>query len=138
MTAYTKLVLREVAVSARVGLAPWERERAQRLLVDVELHADPEAYLASVSTRSLIDYRLVYERIQRWQGRAHTEILETLVSDLLDASFEDSQVVACRIWLRKVEALDRASAAGVDVFVTRREYEYRPGGRSRPRVVPRS
>ncbi len=137
MTSYAKVVLRDVAVSARVGLAPWERERAQRLLVDVELHADADPYLTSVSPRSLIDYRLIYDRVQRWQSRAHTDLLETLVSDLLDAGFEDAQVVACRIWLRKVEALDRASAAGVDVFLTRRDYEYRPFGRSRLRGVAR-
>lgn len=137
MTCYAKVVLRDVAVTARVGLAPWERERAQRLLVDVELHADPDAYLALASPRALIDYRLLYDRIQRWQSRPHTDILESLVSDLLEACFEDAQVIACRIWLRKVEALDRAGAAGVDAFMTRRDYEYRQTGRTRPRVVHR-
>lgn len=126
MSPYTKILLREVAVTVRVGLAPWERERAQRVVVDVELYAEPDRYLASATAASIVDYRPVYDRVRRWQSRPHTDVLETLVNDLLDACFEDAQVVACRVSIRKVEALDEASA-GVETSMTRRDYEYRHG-----------
>ena len=135
---YTAIFLRDVAVTARVGLAPWERERAQRLVVDVELCAEPDRYLASATATSIIDYRPVYDRVQRWRTRPHTDVLETLVNDLLDACFEDVHVVACRVLIRKVEALDQAGAAGVETSMTRRDYDYRnTGAAQRSRAIPR-
>jgi dihydroneopterin aldolase len=92
-TAYTKIVLKDVEVSARVGLASWERERPQRLIVNVELYAEPKDYLGYVTPRSIIDYYKLYDRIQSWRVRAHTDLVETLVSDLLDAGFDAGECV---------------------------------------------
>jgi dihydroneopterin aldolase len=57
---YTKIVLKNVEVTARVGLAAWERERPQRLVVNVELFAAPVDYLREVTSESIIDYCPIY------------------------------------------------------------------------------
>lgn len=121
--AHTKIVLRDVEVSVRVGLESWERERPQRLLVNVELYAESSDYLWCVTPNSIIDYRKIYDRIQSWRVGAHTDLIETPVSDLLAAGFDYRDVIACRVSVVKPDVLDQAQAAGAEAFMTRRDYE---------------
>lgn len=135
---YTKIILRDVAVSARVGLASWERETPQLLTVTVELYAALRDYLGDVKPASIINYCRIYDLIQGWRVRPHTELLETLVSDLLDACFECDDVSACRVSVTKPQVLDWAAAAGVEVFTTRSEYACSSGGQlARARAIQR-
>ena len=127
--AYTRLVLRDVEVTVRIGLAPWERQRPQRLLVNIELYAAAQNYLREVTVQSIIDYCPLYERIQRWRTRPHTELVETLVSDLLHACFEIPQVSACKVSVTKPEVFDQAKAAGSEAFMRRADYERSTGNR---------
>jgi len=121
--SYTKIVLRNVEVTVRIGLAAWERERPQRLVASVELYTASRDYLRDVTADSIIDYCPIYDRIQSWRSRKHTELIETLVSELLDACFDHPQVVACKVSVTKSEVLDQAEAAGAETFVHRREHE---------------
>lgn len=77
---YTKIVLRDVEVSARVGLASWERETSQRLVANVEFYAEAEDYLGRVKPATIIDYCRLYDLIRSWTVRPHTELLEKLVT----------------------------------------------------------
>jgi dihydroneopterin aldolase len=121
--AYTKLVLRKVEVTTRIGLAAWERERPQRLVVNVELYASSSDYLRTVDANTIIDYCPVYDRIQSWRTRAHTDLIETLVSDLLDACFGHPEVIACKVSVTKPDVFDQAEGAGAETFVQRADYE---------------
>jgi 7,8-dihydroneopterin aldolase/epimerase/oxygenase len=120
---YTKILLRDVQVATRVGLASWERETPQLLTVTVELYSGVRDYLGHVTPSSIINYCRIYDFIQSWTVRPHTELVETLVGDLLDTCFECLDVGACRISVTKPQVLDWAAAAGVEVFITRGEYE---------------
>jgi dihydroneopterin aldolase len=121
--AYTRIVLQNVEVAVHIGLAPWERQRPQRLRVSMELYAGSRDYLRDVTADSIIDYNPIYNRIQSWQSRPHTELIETLVSDLLSVCFECPQVLACKVSVTKPEVFDRCQAAGAEVFMRRRDYE---------------
>jgi dihydroneopterin aldolase len=125
---YTKVLLRGVEVSARIGLAAWERETPQRLIANIELYAEAKDYLGSVKPNTIIDYCPIYDLIQSWRLRAHTELLETLVTDLVDACFECLEVDACRISVLKPQVLDWAAAAGVEVYMTRKDYDCSSAG----------
>jgi 7,8-dihydroneopterin aldolase/epimerase/oxygenase len=124
---YTKVFLKDVEVTARIGLAPWERERPQRIVASVELYARSNEYLKTITAESMIDYSLIYERVQSWRTRAHIDLVETFVSELLAACFEYPQVMACKVSVTKPEVFDQAQAAGAEVFMTRRDYELSSG-----------
>ena len=121
--SYTRIILQNVAVTARVGLASWERERSQRLIVNIELYAGSQDYLSDVTNESIIDYCPIYARIQNWRTRAHTDLIETLVGDLLSVCFDCPQVAACKVSVAKPEVFDQAQGAGAEVFMHRRDYK---------------
>jgi len=120
---YTRIVLRNMEVTTRIGLAAWEHERSQRLLVSLELYAGSQNYLRDVTADSMIDYCPIYELIRGWGERTHTDLIETLVSELLEACFAHPQVMACKVSVTKPEVLDRIEAAGAEAFVYRQDYE---------------
>jgi 7,8-dihydroneopterin aldolase/epimerase/oxygenase len=130
--AYTKILLKNVEVTARVGLASWERERPQRLLVNIEFFAASDDYLRDVTNTSIIDYCPLYDRIQSWRTRAHVDLIETFVSELLNACFDCPQVIACKVSVTKPEVFDQAEGAAAEAFMHRQDYERRAGdGRSK-------
>lgn len=122
-TEYTRIVLRQVTTAARVGLASWERERPQKLLVNVELYAESHDYLGFVNPASIIDYYPIYSFIQGWRSRPHTELIEDLLVGLLNVCFAPLEVSACRVSVVKTEVLEYAAAAGAEAFMTREEYD---------------
>jgi dihydroneopterin aldolase len=126
---YTRIILQNVEVTARVGLAPWEQQRSQRLIVNIELYTASQDYLGDVTSDSIIDYCPLYERIQSWQTREHTDLIETLASDLLNACFVCPQVAACKVSVTKPTVFDQARGAGIEVLMDRRDYERSSGFR---------
>jgi dihydroneopterin aldolase len=120
--SYIRLVLEDVEVMASIGLAAWERQRAQPLVVNGELYADSVDYLQGLTQDAIIDYCRVYDRIQSWRVRAHTELIETLVLDLLEACFSYQRVCACKVSIVKSQVLNHAHAAGAEAFITRQDY----------------
>jgi hypothetical protein len=79
--------------------------------------------LREVTADSIIDYCPIYDHIQIWRARPHTELIETLVSELLEICFRCRQGTACKVSVTKLEVLDQALAVGVETCVNRRDHQ---------------
>jgi dihydroneopterin aldolase len=113
--SYTRVILRDVQTSAHVGLHPWERhpERPARLIVNVELFAHAQG--AGV----FIDYDPVRAAIGSFPLRPHTDLLETLVEELVAVCLANPRVEACRVSVVKPDIFNDAAAVGVEFFRVR-------------------
>jgi dihydroneopterin aldolase len=109
-------------VSVRIGLHVSER-KPQRLKVHVSLYADPVRYLSNVSVDSIVDYNQIHSAIATWSGRAHIDLVETYARELLDLAFGFKDVTACAVMLTKMDIYPDAAGAGIDLFLTRRDYK---------------
>lgn len=115
---YIRVVLRDVQTEAQVGLHAWERhpERPTRLVVNVEMFAhcsEPH------TPGTMMDYDPVRAAIRTWPGRPHTDLLETLVEELVALCLSNSRVQACRVSVVKPDIFNDAGAAGVEIFRVR-------------------
>lgn len=111
-----RVMLRDVIVEARVGLHPWERhpERPTRLLVNVEMFVP-----YPVPGGGFVDYDPIRAALKTWPGRPHTDLLETLLAELVALCFADARVSACRVSIAKPDIFNEAGAAGVEIFTRR-------------------
>ena len=109
-------ILEEVEVRVRCGLHPWERdpERPNRLLISVELYTT--AAFDPATGAGYLDYDRVRDHLASWPDRPHTDLLETLLSDLTAFAFDDPLVEACRLKVVKPDIFPEARAAGVEWF----------------------
>jgi dihydroneopterin aldolase len=109
-------------VNVRIGLHVSER-KPQRLKVQVSLYADPVRYLSNVSVDSIVDYNQIHAAIATWPGRPHTDLVETYAREILDLAFSMKDVTACAVKLSKMDIYPDAAGAGIDLFLTRRDYK---------------
>jgi dihydroneopterin aldolase len=119
--SHVRVVLRDVAVQASVGLHPWERhpERPSRLIVNVEMFAASDGPADAAGAGGIIDYDVVRNAIAAWSGRPHVDLLETLTEELVAVCFSLPAVQACRISVMKPDIFNEAAAVGVEVFRVR-------------------
>jgi len=109
---YARIILRDICVEARVGLHPWERhpERPSRLIVNIELfsHRTRES--------EFIDYDRIHQAFKEWPKRPHTELLETLVEEVVELCFGIPLVEACRVSIVKPDIFNDTAAVGIEVY----------------------
>ena len=120
--SYCCVFVDDKVVNVRIGLHVSER-KPQRLRVHVALYADPVKYLPGVQTSTIIDYNRIHEAIASWPGRAHTDLVETYARELVDLAFGIKDVTACAVKLSKMDVYPDAAGAGIDLFLTRRDYK---------------
>lgn len=117
--SYERVALEDLAVELPVGVSGWERTpgKAQRLLVTVEMFRHRGAFTGS-SLADCIDYDRVYRHLARcWTpARAHVDLLETLLEELVAVCFEDARVEACRIAIRKPHVYNGRAVPVVEVY----------------------
>ena len=112
-----RIFLRDHVVDVRIGAHDFEKEKAQRVVFNVELfvpclNATPRAdHLAEV-----IDYDFVREVIARRTREGHVTLQETLCDDLADALMAHPGVVAVRLSTCKPDVYPDCAGVGVEVF----------------------
>jgi 7,8-dihydroneopterin aldolase/epimerase/oxygenase len=117
--SYERVALEDLTVELQVGVRQWERTpgKAQRLLVTVEMFRHRDAFAGS-DLADCIDYDRVYRHVAgRWTpGRAHVDLLEQLLEELVTVCFEDARVEACRVAIRKPDVYNARTVPVVEVY----------------------
>jgi 7,8-dihydroneopterin aldolase/epimerase/oxygenase len=114
---YTRVILRDISVEARVGIHPWERhaERPSRLVVNVEMFARGR------TPKNFINYDKIHDAFKSWPGRDHVDLLETLVEEVVALCFSIPEVAACRVSVVKPDIFNDTAAVGIEVYRRRDE-----------------
>lgn len=112
-----KLLVTALEVNCVIGVYPGERDRAQRLCIDLELDAQPPAAFDDDFAK-VVDYGTTVERVKQVCAENDAHLLETLGDRILAACFEDQRIFSASVRIRKLD-LDRA-AKGIGIALTRR------------------
>jgi 7,8-dihydroneopterin aldolase/epimerase/oxygenase len=118
---HVRAVIFDTIVERRCGL--WERhpERPNRLKVTVEMFAALPS--GPMGAGAFIDYDHVRDFLKTFPSLPHTDLLETIVDEIVAKCFENERVEACRVAVLKLDIFNEAEAAGVEVFRTRASWE---------------
>jgi len=119
---YIRRTIQNIATEARVGLHAWERhpEKPQRLVINVDLYSDDPHPHTGTEVSSVVDYDYLRDALRAWPARPHTELIETLVEEVIALCFRDARVRACRVSVMKPDIYNEASAAGVEIYRVRK------------------
>jgi FolB domain-containing protein len=96
--------LNGLVLQLHIGIRDWERapDRKQRVQVDVECYRPLSPRPESIA--DCMDYSRLYRYLTTdWQGRGHTDLLETLAHDLVAFVFEDATIKTVRVRLAKLD-----------------------------------
>jgi len=119
-TSHARVLLEDVALDLKIGATDWERhpDKRQRVLATVEGFFRQGAFTGS-TLADVLDYDRLYRHLMGLQQRPHTDLLETLVEDIVQACLADPRVEACRVLLRKPDIYWNAAASGVEFYRVR-------------------
>src|ERR1700729_3762180 len=116
---YVRMIIKDFATYTRVGVHRWERQEPQQVIINVELFADDPRCPPQNGLGSIVDYDYIHDALTTWPQRPHTDLLETLIEELVALCFRDARVRACRVSVVKPDIFPEAKAAGVEIFRVR-------------------
>lgn len=95
--------LRGLEVTALVGVLPEERERAQPLEFDIDVHVDTAAAATSDRLADAVDYGAVCDAVVAAATAGHVGLLERLAHLAAAAVLEvDPRITAAEVVVRKL------------------------------------
>ena len=119
--------LRDMVLSARIGIYAHEHTTPQRIRINVDLGVTDDGALAmsraSVGRDELarvVDYEALANTVRRSCVSGHVNLVETLAERLAEAALEDVRVIYARITVEKLDIFADAASAGVAVERRRR------------------
>lgn len=118
-TEFYKVEINDIRVdNMKVGVAAWEKhpDKTQLIFVDVALYRAIGAF-ATNSIDDCMNYVDVIQHItDTWPHRPHTDLLETLLQELVTFCFKDKKVDACRVKIRKPHVFNGMAIPSVEIF----------------------
>jgi dihydroneopterin aldolase len=115
----SQIVIERLECEGYCGVTPEERDRPQKLAVDVELDFPTGRAASTDNLAHTVDYAAVADRILAVVAQERCYLLETLADKLMAMLFTAFTVERARIWVRKLHAPLSAIAGSVGVRVER-------------------
>jgi dihydroneopterin aldolase len=115
----SQIVIERLECEGYCGVTREERERPQKLAVDVELDVPTDRAAGTDALANTVDYGAVADRIIALIAHERCHLLETLADKVLGMLFTAFAVERARIWLRKLNAPLSAIAGSVGVRIER-------------------
>lgn len=118
-----RIFLNGLEVETVIGIYDWERDRLQKVIVDLEMSADVAAAAATDRIESTLNYKKVAKRLIAFITDARFQLVETLAERIATIVTEEFGVAWVRVRVNKPGAI--RGARDVGVIIERR----RPGDR---------
>ena len=112
-----KIFLHELAIDASIGFHAFERERRQRVLINVEVFV-PIVHSTSDSDSAahVLDYDFLRDGVARLAQARHYNLQETLLDLIVEQCFMQPAVRAVRASTEKPDVYPDCRTLGIEVF----------------------
>lgn len=112
--------VRDMVLSASVGIYPHEHQDRQRIRINVDLAVDDDAARAGLMVGAdelarVVNYEKIVASVRAIVGSGHTRLVETMAERIAEACLADVRVRTARIRVEKLDIFADAASAGVEV-----------------------
>ena len=121
MNARDRVIIRDLVVSAKLGIYTHERHGTQPVRLNIELEVAPHHAPLQDAIGQVVDYETVVRRVQAIVAAGHINLVETLAERVAALCLEDERVLSARIRVEKLAAIPEAASVGVEIFRSRPE-----------------
>lgn len=114
-----RIILKNFAVMASIGIHGFEKAAKQRVNVTVELEVRPFEKVGNDEIGSVLDYDFLRDAIGELVDGKHFELQETLCERILEICFSRPNVVSARVATSKPDVYPDCESVGVEVLARR-------------------
>lgn len=118
-----KMIAQGIEVFMFVGICDFEYKNKQKVVVNVTAYGKPKFNPENIS--ECLDYSKVCSFVQSWTNRPHTELVETLLSEVIAFCFEDNRIESIDVEVLKPQVIPGTQHVGVGAYITREEFNRR-------------
>lgn len=109
--------IREYSQLISIGFYPVEKQRPQRVLIDVDLHLAPLTQAIPDDISATVNYDYLHTHIPKLVANRHFNLQETLCHELLALCTRLQGVQKARVWVRKPDVYPDCESAGYEATV---------------------
>ncbi len=120
--ALRHVFVRDMVLSARIGVYPHEHAAVQRVRVNVDMGVEDDgardvsrAAVGRDELARIVSYERVAVEVRRIVGAGHVNLVETLAERIAEACLADRRVLVARIRVEKLDVFPDAASAGVEI-----------------------
>jgi len=120
--ALRHVFLRDLVLSASIGIYPHEHAARQRVRINVDLGVEDDGARALSRARvgrdelsRVVDYEKVAAAVRGIVAAGHVRLVETLAERIAEACLTDPRVHLARIRVEKLDIFADATSAGVEI-----------------------
>ena len=120
--ALRHVFVRDLVLEASVGVHPHERERPQRVRINIDLAVEddwPRPLSRPAETLEdlarVVDYEAIAAAARRIATTGHVALVETLAERIAGSCLLDRRVRLARVRVEKLDAIDGAASVGIEI-----------------------
>ena len=96
-----QIIIKDLAVSYRVGVPDAERAQPQKLLITLEMNHDFSAAIQKDDITHTVDYALVSQRLLKFGERRSWKLIETLAHDIAETISREFGLKSVQVEIKK-------------------------------------
>ncbi len=113
--AVRHVFIRDFMIDCSIGVHRHEKERAQRVRINLDLAVGEGDQPINDDIRNVICYEELVKGIERIVGVGHVNLVETLAENIAQMCLSDRRVQSARVRVEKLDILEDAESVGVEI-----------------------
>ena len=110
-----KIIIKNILARGIIGIRDWEREKAQNILINLELYYETRRPDAQDELEICVDYSKVTKKVLNLAQTAQRFTLEALAEDIALLCLEDTRVLKTTVRVEKPGAVRFSESVGVEI-----------------------
>lgn len=120
-SGYDLIFLNDFLVRANIGVYTQEKKTTQPLRINVVAKVKNPRNINDDNLQSVVCYNQISKKIKKIIKSGHTILLEKLAEKIFQECFKNKRIETMKIRLEKLDAIQDAESAGIEVERSRAE-----------------
>ena len=120
-SGYDLIFLNDFLIQANIGVYEHEKEITQPLRINIIAKVKNPRKINDNNLNSVVCYNQISKKIKKIIKSGHTILLEKLAEKIFEECFKNKRIETMKIRLEKLDAIQDAESAGIEVERSRSE-----------------
>ena len=120
-SGYDLIFLNDFLVQANIGVYKYEKNITQPLRINIVAKVRNPKRINDDNLQSVVCYNQISRKIKKIIESGHTVLLEKLAEKIFEECFKNKRIETMKIRLEKLDAIQDAESAGIEVERSRAE-----------------
>jgi dihydroneopterin aldolase len=115
-TEFDVVLIKDLVLDVSIGIYDHEKIKKQRVIINLEAYTAPIAGVSSSENiNNAVSYEILVNEIKSIVDKGHTELVETLASDIAEMCLKDTRIMKVAVSIEKPDIIEEAGSVGIRI-----------------------